>query len=386
MGRMNSPNPMPPPLRRMRRLATALLVLMALLFLLAHSLQARHPVWAMVRAFAEAALVGGLADWFAVTALFRQPLGLPIPHTAIIPANKDRLADGVAEFLQQNFLNRRVLAAQLQPLDAAAFIITALRDDTCRAWVARRGAALAGQFSPGELLAGWLNAQLQHQHHQPWFDRIADGARRLLVQHHAEIYQKVCEKSPRWMPQRVNDELYQRLMQGLLEMIDDLCLPDSAARLQFAQMLRDLAGQLAAGHHDQALVAALQLSEQSEQSEKSEQSEMPETSETPEDRPPGLLSQHLEMAMTRFADWLETAPERRAALNRWLQRRAVLLLVRRRAAIVGLVRRVIGSWDAGTVADRVEARVGRDLQFIRISGTLVGGVVGLLIHIISIFF
>ncbi len=361
---MNPPNSAPPPLRRMRRLATALLVLMALLFLVAHALQPWHPVWAMVRAFAEAALVGGLADWFAVTALFRQPLGLPIPHTAIIPANKDRLADGVAEFLQQNFLSRRVLAAQLQPLDIAALIVTALRDDAFRGWVAQRSTVLVGQFSPGELLAGWLSAQLQHQHHQPWFDRIAEGARRLVVQHHADIYQKVCEKSPRWMPQRVNDELYQRLMAGLLEMMDDLCLPDSVARLQFTQMLHDVAAQLADGRHDLTLSAALQSSD---------------------DGHPGLLAAHLGAAMTRYADRLDTEPERRATLNRWLQRLAVLLLVRRRAAIVGLVRRVIGSWDASTVADRVEARVGRDLQFIRISGTLVGGVVGLVIHIISIF-
>ncbi len=358
-------DPLPSQFLRTRRLATALLVAMAVVFIIAHALRGQHPAWALLRAFAEAALVGGLADWFAVTALFRRPLGLPIPHTAIIPANKDRLADGIAEFLQQNFLSRRVLEAQLAPLDFAAFIAAALGDARLRGWLAQRSQSFAGQLSPGALVAGWLHAQLQAQQHQQWFDRMANGARWLLEQHHAEVYQKVCEKSPRWMPRRVNDELYQRLMDGLTELIDAMRLPDSAARAQFAQFLADEAAHWADGRHDATITAALQPSAAGE---------------------PGLLAGHLDAAMARFAEQLDADPEQRAALNRWLRRQSVRLLVRRRAAIVGLVRRVIGGWDAQTVAGRIEARVGRDLQFIRISGTLVGGAVGLLIHLSFILF
>src|SRR5690606_20512151 len=94
--------------RRMRVTATALLVAMAVLFVVASRLEGIHPGWGYVVAFAEAAMVGGLADWFAVTALFRHPLGIPIPHTAIIPANKDRIADTMAGFLRDNFLTPTV--------------------------------------------------------------------------------------------------------------------------------------------------------------------------------------------------------------------------------------------------------------------------------------
>ncbi len=109
----------PPALRKMRVVATGLLVTMAALFLLARYLQPIHPVWGFVRAFAEAAMVGGLADWFAVTALFRHPLGLPIPHTAIVPRNKDRIGDTLANFLRTNFLIPRVVARRMNRLDVA---------------------------------------------------------------------------------------------------------------------------------------------------------------------------------------------------------------------------------------------------------------------------
>ncbi len=353
----------PPP--RLHRLATALLLAMAALFVVARLFEASYPGWGFVRAFAEAALVGGLADWFAVTALFRHPLGLPIPHTAIIPANKDRLADGVADFLRQNFLTRRVLAEQLAPLDAAGFLCAMLRDAPRRRWLATQLAAAAGTaVRPGPLLAAWLHGQLARQRHQHWFEQVIAWARRTLDRHHADIYQKVSEKSPRWMPRRVNDELYQRLMDGLDELLDDLLAPDSAARQQFGQALREQAERLAAGERDEAILGAL--------------------SGVAAGDPAGLLAAHVDASLAGIADRLDADPALRSALNRWLRRQAVVLLVRRRAAIVGLVRRVIDGWDAQTAAARVEARVGRDLQFIRINGTLVGGAVGALLHIISI--
>ncbi|HWU73557.1 MAG TPA: DUF445 family protein, partial [Sphingomonas sp.] len=121
LARLSVPGPTaaPPALRRMRLVATALLVAMAALYLIAREVGDRHPAWGFVRAFAEAAMVGGLADWFAVTALFRHPLGLPIPHTAIVPRNKDRIGDTLAQFLRDNFLIPRVVARRMQGVDVA---------------------------------------------------------------------------------------------------------------------------------------------------------------------------------------------------------------------------------------------------------------------------
>ena len=120
----------------MQRLATALLVAMALLLGFAHVLEGRYPAWSWLRAFAEAALVGGLADWFAVTALFRHPWGLRIPHTAIIPTNKDRIGDAFADFLERHFLPRDVLSAELAEADVAAIVGNWLLDPVQRRWLA----------------------------------------------------------------------------------------------------------------------------------------------------------------------------------------------------------------------------------------------------------
>jgi uncharacterized membrane-anchored protein YjiN (DUF445 family) len=115
-------------LKKTRVLATGLLVLMAALFLVARSLQARYPQLSFVAAFAEAAMVGGLADWFAVTALFRSPLGLPIPHTAIIPRNKDRIGDSLSDFLEKNFITQEIIREELRAIDFSGAAATWLSD------------------------------------------------------------------------------------------------------------------------------------------------------------------------------------------------------------------------------------------------------------------
>ncbi len=343
----------------MQQLATALLVVMVLLFVLARALEATHPAWSWLRAFAEAALVGGLADWFAVTALFRHPLGLPIPHTAIIPANKDRIGDAVADFLERHFLTRDVLAAELADLDLAAAAANWLLDPVQRRWLAAQSLhTLVSELRPGALLADLLAGAIAQQRHQLLFDRLLDAAARVLEEQAEPIYQKVSEKSPRWMPRRFNDEFYLRLMAGLTELLDDMRKPDSDARQRFGQAVQTLCERLAAGEHDAGLAHEMRQS-----------------------LARGELAAHAERGLESFARRLATEPELRQRLNRWARRQGVILLVRQRQRIVGLVRSVVRRWDPATVSARVEAYVGRDLQAIRINGTLVGGLVGLGLHL-----
>ena len=267
----------------MTRIANSLLLLMALVFLVAHALSARHhPGWGYLAAFAEAALVGGLADWFAVTALFRHPLGVPVPHTAIIPSNKDRLADGVAAFLQQNFLTRDVLAADMARLDFVGMATAWLGEPGRRRWLAERIAALmSNQLSVGQLLADWFRL---------WVDQ---------QKHHADIYQRVSEKSPRWMPRRINDEFYRRLMDGVTEMLDEMLAPDSAAREAFDAAVREQIARLAAGERDDAIRRQME-------------------SGTKE----GVLAGRMENELEGLVARLASDPALRASMNRWLQRQA----------------------------------------------------------------
>ena len=345
----------------MHRLATALLAVMALVFVIARLLESRHPAWSWLRAFAEAALVGGLADWFAVTALFRHPLRLRIPHTAIIPANKDRIGDAFGDFLERHFLTRTVLAGELADADIAAVIAHWLLDPVQRRWLAAQSLnALVSALRPGPMLADWLNSAIAQGLHQRLFDQLLEAVADLLDEQADPIYRKVSEKSPRWMPRRFNDEFFMRLMQGLAELLDDMRAPDSDARQRFTDAAQRLRERLAAGELDQPIAHQMQqaLSQ-------------------------GLLATHAEHGLAAFARQLAEDPVLRDRLNRWTRRQAVILLLRQRRRIVGLVRRVVHGWDAETVATRVEGYVGRDLQYIRINGTLVGGLVGLLLHATS---
>ncbi len=345
----------------MRRLATALLVLMALVLVFARLLEARHPEWSWLRAFAEAALVGGLADWFAVTALFRHPWGLRIPHTAIIPTNKDGIGDAFADFLERHFLTRDVLSAELAEVDAAAIVGNWLLDPVQRRWlVAQSLHALVTEVKPGPLLADWLDSALAQGMHQRLFDHLLDATSGLLEEQADPIYRKVSEKSPRWMPRRFNDEFFVRLMQGLDELLDDMRKTDSDARQRFTGAAQALRTRLATGELDDAIAQELRLA-----------------------LAQGLLASHAEHGLLAFARRLAEDAVLRERLNRWARRQAVILLVRQRRRIVGLVRRVVHGWDSQTVSARVESYVGRDLQYIRINGTIVGGLVGLLLHALS---
>ncbi len=345
----------------MQRLATALLAFMALVFVVARLLEHRHPAWSWLRAFAEAALVGGLADWFAVTALFRHPLRLPIPHTAIIPANKDRIGDAFADFLERHFLTRDVLAAELAEVDIAAIVANWLLDPVQRRWLAAQTLhTLVSEWRPGPVIADWLASAIAQGLHQRLFDQLLMAASSLLDEQSDPIYRKVSEKSPRWMPRRFNDEFFVRLMQGLSELLDEMRAPDSDARQRFTLAAQRLRERLASGALDQAI--AVEMSRALSQ---------------------GLLAAHADHGLAAFARQLAEEPALRERLNRWARRQAVILLVRQRQRIVGLIRRVVHGWDADTVSERVERYVGRDLQYIRINGTLVGGLVGMLLHGVS---
>ena len=343
-------------LDKARRVATALLLAILLLMLLA--LTARdHPASPWLLAFTEAALVGGLADWFAVTALFRHPLGLRIPHTAIIPANRQRLADGIAQFLQQNFLTPQVLERELAGIDAAMMLGRWLSSPARRRWLVGRVLRQGDDFfHAGPLLAQVLLRLIEQGRHEKWFDRLLSWAMQALNEHQPFIYQKVSEKSPRWMPRRFNDEFFQRLVDGIAELLIDMQTPGSPARRQFGAMLTELASQLGQradmGVGDTGLLDSRRI------------------------------ARELESQLDQLAQRLMTDQALRTGVNTFFRQQAAVGLHRHRYQIVGLVRRVVMSWDQRSLVDRLELQVGRDLQFIRINGTLVGGLIGLLLQLL----
>lgn len=407
-------NPAQGGVRGMRIVATGLLVAMAALYVLARSLERGDNVWGFVRAFAEAAMVGGLADWFAVTALFRHPLGLPIPHTAIIPRNKDRIGDSLATFLRDNFLTASVVARRMRRIDVAgaagrmlasppregrlregasrlvADILESLDDERLGGMV--RG-AVAGRLRAldiAPLLGQALEAAIDQDRHVPILDGIVRWARNILDANEHLIRAMVHGRAGsilRWtgLDEKLAGAIVDGLAKLLTEMSEDPGHPLRAkAEEGLAMLARDL-------QHDPEMRVRVARW-------KDEIIDNPAVADWIEGlwrnaragllsaaRDPGAaIAGRLGEALRQLGTTLQEDANLRRALNQFARRATVGAVASYGDGVVKLVSETIRSWDAETVTGRLEAAVGRDLQYIRINGTVVGGLVGLAIHAIDL--
>ncbi|OWW22356.1 DUF445 domain-containing protein [Noviherbaspirillum denitrificans] len=400
-------------LRKTRGLATGLLVAMAFLFLVSRSLMPRYPYLSFVAAFAEAAMVGALADWFAVTALFRHPLGVPIPHTAIIPRNKDRIADSLSNFLEHNFITQEIIRAEMRPIDfagaAAAWLsqpenskaisrqivrsvptlLRVIEDEDVRQFMhGRLTSALAhAKFAP--MVAEVLSVLVASNRHQALFNQLIEVAARALEHNKDYIRWKIHENSPRWLPKAIDEKFYHRLLDAVESTLNEMREEDSEWRLRFSNMAEDFIEQLRTSPvYEEKLDTMI-----------SEVLGHPITRdymlhiwrdiktrlEADIASPDSHIAARLDQGFRSFGNELLGDARVQRKLNQWIRIFATETIVARREMIADLVVRVIRKWDADTMSRKLELHVGKDLQYIRINGTLVGGLVGLVLHAISRF-
>ena len=397
--------------RRMRLIATGLLVVMAALFLTARAMEPVHGVWGYVRAFAEAAMVGGLADWFAVTALFRRPLGLPIPHTAIIPVNKDRIADTMAAFLQANFLTPQVVARRLQKLDAAGAAGAFLSNPRGSEGRLREGATSLvaeileslDQEKLGGMAKGALRAQIARMNLAPLLGQllsamIADGRHMPVIEsmigrmaHALEanedlIRAMIHERANailRWT--RLDERLATNVLDGLYKiMAETIVVQDHPLRRKIEEGLVSLADDLLHDAEMQARVERMKCEVLDNPAFAAWLDALWERGRTrllaAVRDPEGMLAGQIGLSLAELGMALQREDRLKVQVNRFARRTLVGVSSRYGSQIVRLVSETVRRWDARTVTDRIEGAVGRDLQFIRMNGTLVGGLVGVGIH------
>jgi uncharacterized membrane-anchored protein YjiN (DUF445 family) len=398
-------------LAKVRRIATGLLVLMAIIFIFAKHYEKAHPWLSMLRSFAEAAMVGALADWFAVTALFKHPLGLPIPHTAIIRKNKDRIGVSIANFLEHNFMTRAVISDELREVDFTAALaawierpdnsrrlarhlagaipalLRMVEDEDVGQFIQQRATATLREvrFAPllGELV-GILRAGGQHQR---VFDHVIELAADALEHNRFYIRQKIHDASPRWLPRSIDEKFFERLLEELNNILDEMRDEDSEWRGRFEIATQNLIDNLKTSPEYEENLARMvrQTLEQEEFRAYLIQlwHDIKERLMRDAGKEDSKAVLRLDQAMTAFVGALRQDPAVSGKLNRWLRTFATETIVERRGEIAELVKRVIGKWDADTISRKVELHVGKDLQYIRINGTLVGGLVGLLLHVVA---
>jgi uncharacterized membrane-anchored protein YjiN (DUF445 family) len=397
-------------LRRMRWLAGGLLAAMGGLFAVSSLLLPRHPWLGVVRAFAEAALIGGLADWFAVTALFRRPFGLPIPHTAIVPARKDAIGRALARFIRDHFLVKEAIEQRLERADLAGRLGAWLADERNAARVSRDAAAaldwmvaagdgaqfrsslsasLRGAFDRLPLntaLAAVVDALTAGGHVDTLIDKLVQFGRAQLEQHRVELRVRIHERSPWWLPSAVDQKIFDQLIGETERIFGDIERdPQHPARVELKAYLQSLHTSLAAEADWAEKRRALRDAFLGHPAVRAYADElwlrarefMHESLRTPE----STLRVTLEREIRTIGTTLATHGEAAGRLNGWLKQLLPYLVENYRDPLSEIVSETIERWDAKVTAERIELHIGRDLQFIRVNGTLVGGLVGVLLYV-----
>ena len=396
-----------------RRRATALLAAATILFVAVTVAGARGTVLGYVQAGAEAAMVGGVADWFAVTALFRRPLGLPIPHTALLVERKDQFAATLGQFVQENFLSADVLAerirsARLVPRlaawladeanaarfagHAADLVVTlaeALRDEDAQRMLTAELTRAAEAVEVAPMAGRALRVIIAGGHHAGLFDAVVSGADRYLADHYAELREVFEAESPRWVPdavyRRVFDRLYDRLRHRLTAMSAD---PGDETRRQFDAWIAGLPDRLETSpelrergeQFKRDVLGSAELRDWSS----SLWSHAKDTLRTQAANPESELRTGLASALAAAGRRLGSDRRLQESLVRIVDSGARALADQFHDELAGLVTGTIQRWDAAQTSSQLELLLGRDLQYIRINGTVVGAAVGLVLHAVAL--
>jgi len=394
-----------------RRRATALLVGVTVVFVAVTVAGVHRTVPGYVQAGAEAAMIGGIADWFAVTALFRRPLGLPIPHTALIVERKDQFAATLGQFVQENFLNADVLAERIRSArfvprlaawlggeaNAAGFagraadlvvtVAEAFRDEDVQRVLMAELTRAADTVEVAPLAGRALRVIIAGGHHAGLFSGIVSGADRYLADHYADLRDLFESESPRWLPdavyRRVFDRLYTRLRDRLVAMAAD---PDDEARHQFEEWIAGLPDRLETSPElrergelfKRDVLGSAALRDWSSSLWKQTKDEL----RTQAADPASELRRRLAGALAAVGGRIGSDRLLQESLERVVEQGARALADQFRDEFAGLVTGTIQRWDAAETSSQLELLLGRDLQFIRINGTVVGAGVGLALHAI----
>jgi uncharacterized membrane-anchored protein YjiN (DUF445 family) len=399
-------------LRVMKRRATALLGAVTIAFV-AVTVLVGNDGWAgYVQATAEAAMIGGLADWFAVTALFRHPLGIPIPHTAIVAARKDSFATTLGEFIQDTFLTADAVVARLrssEPVprlaawlvepDHAARVaeevlggaVTAsalLRDDDVHRVIERTLRERLDDVAVAQLAGRALAAVVREGHHQAVVEVVVREADRYLDTHRTELRSRFGHQSPWWLPGAAEDRIVERLVDGARSVLTEMvATPAHPFRRQLDERLLAFAGDLQTSPDlaekgeklKQELLARPQLGEWVA----SAWHDAKETLRGQAADPDSPLREKVAGAVVAAGTRLRDDPELAGRIQEGVERAVTHVVERFHGEIVALVRDTIARWDAEETSDRLELLLGPDLQYIRINGTVVGAAAGLVLHTVA---
>jgi uncharacterized membrane-anchored protein YjiN (DUF445 family) len=399
-------------LRRIKLAATALLVFTATLFIVARHFEPIHWAWGYVASFAAAATVGGVADWYAVVALFRRPLGLPIPHTAIIPRNHLRIADTLGEFIETNFLAPEPVEARLRDVDFAALVADWLADPEraaaladfvlrllpqtlgaidqsgLKAFIGKRIMAELQRVELAPLAAGLLGAVTEKGRHQRLLDELLAALEKVLTNEEtlAALRERIRKELPALFNlYRADAYLLRKIVASTSGFIQDARADRRhPLRLEFDSFVTGFIEQLRSSpafarraeglKHD--LLARPEIAALAEGAWDSLRTFLEQDSRAPDSQ----VRRQLEAMLVDIGGQLARDPAIRAEINRGMVRVLADFVQSQKSGVGRFIADQVKSWDIDMLIGRIELTVGRDLQYIRFNGALIGGLAGLALH------
>jgi uncharacterized membrane-anchored protein YjiN (DUF445 family) len=357
-------------------------------------------------------MVGGLADWFAVTALFRHPLGIPIPHTAIVPRKKDQIGAALASFVEQNFLTAEVVGERLATVEvprrlgewlseprhaarlaeelgaAVAQAAGLLRDDELRDAVTSFIDRKLHEVALAPVLARTVDAVCDSGQHQVALTAGLRGLTKFLEENRAVFRQRVAEESPEWVPNWVDERVFNRAFVAVQDFLADLINnADHELRHQFDKKLRSYAQELrtnpvAAAHAEETKAHLLDAPEMHDWL-LTVWTHLRSAVVTGSTQPRSELQRTVASVAVQIGEALRSDTELRHKVDGWISSATTFVLTRYSDDIAGIISSTIERWDSDETGRRIEVQVGRDLQFIRVNGTVVGALVGVLIYTVG---
>ncbi len=401
-------------LNQHKLLATGLFILMAIVFCVTSYFLKHAPQnWlGYVNAFAEAAMVGALADWFAVTALFHHPMGIPIPHTNLIENSKKRIGDNLGNFVVSNFLTSANLRPYVQNIKVSGYaaewlqkgnnnqllltegfnfakkIISSLPDEEVVLFIEKKGRELIHSTDIASLASIAIKYLVQHQEHEQVVTALAQKIKEFLEQNQDVVKERVHKESPFFIPGFVDRKLADKISNGLIGYFEEIATtPNHRVREEISNELLRFAEDLTLNPLWSTKLSAMKDTFlQGDALKKyagnlwqyAKEQLLHELS-----LENGVLQKYLSENLGGFAHQLETDEQLQNKVDGWIRLNGYRYILKNSSKAGELISNTVGNWKGRELSQKLELEVGKDLQFIRINGTIVGGLVGLLLHLVS---
>ncbi|MFL9834679.1 DUF445 domain-containing protein [Chryseobacterium terrae] len=404
-------------LKKYKAFATGLFVLMALIFIITTILQKSNTShWiGYVRAFSEAAMVGALADWFAVTALFRHPLGLPIPHTNLIENSKDKLGDNLGSFVVSNFLSPKTIRPYIQKLKISGFvgewlgkeknqevliknlsdiildILNKLDDSEVSHFISKKVSEMTDNIKLNAILGNGIIYLLDKNDHQKIITNLSKQIKDYIIENDEMIQERVKKGSYSFIPSFVDNKIADKISSGLSDFFREVEEnPNHEIRGLITQKIYEFSQDLKEDPkwNDEFKTIKNDLLKNDKLAEysidiwisikKTLMEELKNQDST--------LKNYLSKNLNEFAQNLKTDENLQNKIDHWVRVTAYKYILKNAHQAGNLISSTVGNWQGKELSEKLELEVGKDLQFIRVNGTLVGGLVGLIIYTISHFF